>query len=465
MKNKKEFMKKTAYGLFFVLMTLQIVLGLVWIIGNAGKVPDFAETKELLEISRTWVPDDYVGVCYPALLWLTKGLESVTGIPYNLFVYLLQTVVAFLAAVFFLQKSGLVKCEAGTGKWRLYFGAAYLVTIPMAAQCHVAVLPFSLAASSFLVVLGEAIFLCKKGSQNVAESVWIMGGGWLLGALLLPEYLWLIGFFAVAVFGLYMWKNRKCYPLMLIAVAVVLLVNGLQAGLLQEPRSRGRMEKSFSGAMLRRFVWPHFFANKYFWNSYITDLFDDEELLEISENPENVARIFGLKMEETYGKEMADREYRKMVGVSLEMRTKEIVFAVGSDALAYACPQVSMDLQLKGVGVSYTGWNYSRMQGQMPVLTKYYVKFASASFYVLLALGCVALLVKKGKGDCKKEKSWGRRAFCLLAVLELVIWYTMSGAGMQDYRNSLVTATLWAAFMVKMAEWYRESTAEIVAKD
>lgn len=444
----KNFISKgfpIAYRTVVLLMGLQIVLGFAWLVANLGGVQDFAETTELLEISHTWVLDEYVGIGYPVCVYLARIPASVTGVSYALFLYVFQIAAAFFAAKYFLRKSGVAE-----GKCAL-FGAAYLVTVPLAAQFHVAVLPYSFASSLFLVFLGETVSLCRKGICE-KKGLCVIALCWLAGALLLPEYLWLMGA-VMAVFGiLWIKRNGRRFLAFCVLFFSVVLSVCLVSALTVEPHSRGRMEQSVSGMLLARVVWPNVDKNSYFWSEKVTGLFDAETLLEISHEPENVLYVFGYEMEKAYGTEVSRQEYRQMAVTSLKMRTREILLEVGRDFLSYEFPQGAVRSQLRGNGVSYSGWNYNRMQEKVPVLTKYYVNLSLGGFFVLLAL-IILIRIVNAMGSSEFVRLFmERNPEWILPVFVVVLsglWYTMEGAGIWDYKNALVISALWASVIVK----------------
>lgn len=455
--------KKIIYGLCFLLMGVQIVAGLLWLCGNLTAVQEFAETAELLEISKTWVLDEYVGIAYPICIWMVR-------IPALL--YVLQVAAAFGAGVYFLNRNGVMeRITQMSGKWTVYYGAAYLVTVPMMLQCHMAVLPFSFAYSVFLVLLADCIQLFWSREPMAMRKVAKICGMWLLGALFMPDYGWLGGIPVLLAFfgcirGVVAGKSGnlgKAVASLLLAFGVTVSAIAGTACVTQTPGSRGRIQKSFHASMLSRFVWPNFDRNSYFWNVYITDVCDPATLLEISQNPENVIYQFGPMMEQAYGRKMADDIYRQMAEVSLQMRTKEIMHEIVNDGLAYLCPQVAVQRHLDGKGISYTGWNYSRMQHHSPVLTKYYVNCALSSWNILAVLAILgmavqlAVRVKQKKQNVQQVSQKGMILFPVVTILTFAVWYTMSAGGMQDYRNVLIVWALWAILAIKGWEAWAEN--------
>ncbi len=445
------------YGMFFLLMGAQIILGALWFCGNFTTGQAFGESAEFLEISRTWVLDEYVGIGYPACLFLLGWFEKLTGISHAYILYILQTGCGLGATVYFLKRSELLK-KRGPGKclWRLWFTAAYVNSVPMILQFHLALLPTSFALSAFWVVLGECLFWLKhKGTDGKTrwKSLVVIALAWLTGALLLPEYMGLLGIPVALAFLGFMWRNRKVYPALLVIFAAVILLYNMGAGFYQEPGSRGRMQQSVSATLLKRVVWPNFYRNSFFWNESVEALFSEQDLQSISCEPESVDRVFGPLMEQVYGKTEANRQYLRMVQISLQMRTKDVVSEVVSDGAGYLFPQAAVWRHLNGEGISYSGSNYDVLRSHTPVLAKYYVKVSFSGFFVMLAVLVIrwgaevfGRLRKKRDGDAWKKETQSTAEKILLAgtVLGMVFVYTMEGAGIWDYQNVLPVCGLWA---------------------
>ena len=131
----KKMINKTATYVFYGVAAVQMVLGAIWLCCQFPHMQNWQETFEYLDISRTWVLDEYVSFLYPALLKVCTGVEAFVGIPFYMPVYVIQLFVAVFAALFFVRK--VLKLEGG----RAYMAAGYLVSFPMLLQFHMSVRP------------------------------------------------------------------------------------------------------------------------------------------------------------------------------------------------------------------------------------------------------------------------------------------------------------------------------------
>ncbi len=435
---------KTTYSLVLLLMSGQILLGFIWLCTNLSGYPLFAESIEFFDISNTWILDEYVGIGYPFILWIMGGIESFMGIPYQIPIYILQIVLAFFIGRYFLIKSKVVDGEHK--EIAACFGSLYILTVPMILQCHMAVLAYSISFSLLLLLLGECIYVINSTDISLRKSWVKICVTWFIMTMFIPEYAWFGGLLTAITLCMVVRKRKNSLLYLALAFIITILsVVGISA-LAQEKGSRDRIPKSIEATLLRRIAWPNFAKNSYFWGENIKSVIDDNKLAEISTEPENVLYVLGASLEEKYGKKEASILYWHMIETSFEMRTKEIAKSIGSDFASYICPQVAVQCQLSGSGVSYTGWNYAQMHEKAPVLTKYYMQYALKSWNVEMVL---ALLLILGSGIRKRRVYIESLLLPILTGASMILWYTMEGAGIQDYKKVMLVSAIWAIVIIK----------------
>ncbi len=424
----------------FLLMGIQIVLGLLWACCNLTEIPLFIETKELEEISKTFLFDSYSGVVYPILIWVASLFERFLTIKYCVVVYVVQIAVAFAAYQDFQKK--VLKIES---RQKRSFFSLFVMTVPTVLQCHMAVVPYSLVSSCFVWMLSCIIYMWREKEAS-AGSLLCVCGGWLLCAALIPDYAWIGGVTAVAGFVAYMVQHRRFAVKLVLALVFTTLSLGAFSNMLLRDNPN-KIQRSVGAAMVSRCVWPYFLDFSFFWSYRIGELWDSNGLVGLSVLPEKVIYEFGPTMDRTYGKELANYVYWDSVRVALETATKDIVEEMGTDFLAYSAPTAAMYFQLEGKGCSYTGWNYGRMTDYTPRLTRTYVTISLQGWFVIGILSVVywALCGKKPKKD--KCVGTGKRwQIGLLTGTGLLInvWYVMSKGHMPDYKYVIVISILWA---------------------
>lgn len=443
--------KESIRGLLAIGMGTQCILGIVWMLLCFPYLQNLQRTSDYIEAAHSFVVDEYMGILYPVLIAGADILENISGIPFYCFLYLLQVSAGFVAGSVFVY---LLRGSKG----RIFSlpdmaGSLFLLTIPMAAQCHLAVLPQSLVCSAFLVELGLCYDACAGERKTDSKFFLILCGLWLAAGLLQPDYLWLSGA-PVVCMGMVCISRRgnwkRVWSLILVTVFLICDIGGVTAA----PGSYGRIQRTLGAAMVSRMVWPNFSTTYFFWPEEVKDVMSEKQGEDISAKSDRVQTVFGPMVESAYGKEAADRYYWQMARQCFEVRTKEIVGTIWQDFTAYLCVPLSLKCQLDGGGLSFSGWNYGQMREHAPVLTRYYVHYSLWMFRIgMVIAACVALaaFVKK-----RKEKRKGRCRGLLLAAVWLLlpaVWYTMSGAGMMDYLNVTPVTAIWytclpAAFAV-----------------
>lgn len=447
MREKLILGKKCIGGIFLIGMTVQILLGLSWAGVNLFSLQHFSESTELVEISNTLRPDEYIGILYPLLIRLSMLLERGLYLPYFFWLYLLQLAAAFFSGCLFISGIG----PSGE-KWYSGFsllGAGYLTSVPQLLQLHMAVLPQSFVLSLFLAQLGLVFIQLRKHGLHQIRDFSVCCALWSGMALLQPDYIWLGSVSVVFLFLMFCKRKKGVGNILRMAAAMlltVLLVNGVNY-VTQEPGCRGNIQRTLGAAMVSRMVWPHFEDNYYFWPEEVKQIMSPLEGREISQYADNVKRILGPRFEEAFGKEQANAYYWEMAMSCFSIRTKEVSSKIGEDFAAYLFVPFANARQLSGWGISYSGWNFDRMWDRAKALTGLFVRYSSCS--ILMGIIFIAIRLIAGAVGRRKEKfSWRILGLCAFCMLTQAVWYTMAGAGMMDYKNVPVTIALWYACMV-----------------
>jgi len=430
----------------FLLMGVQIVFGLCFSICNLFAIPLFEETKELKEISETFRFDAYSGVCYPVLIRMAGLLENIFSVKYCAVLYLVQMVVAIAAYMDFEKKVFLRENE----KRNLFF-ALYVMTIPTVLQCHFSVLPYSLASSVFVWMLSNVICLLRE-EEAYGKRLICICAGWIVSAMLIPDYAWIGAFVLVVGSAGYMIRHRKPAIRLVIAVVFSTLCIGVFQNMFFVENSE-KIQPTAGAAMVTRFVWPDFSTYSFFWNAEVKELWAHSGMEGLTYGPEKVIYEFGPVIEQKYGKEFANEAYWDMAKISLRLGTGKIVKEIGTEIAAYICPPMAMYFQLQGEGCSYTGWNYGRLIESTPRLAKAYVAFSLKSLFVVVGIAFIMWLSGIKRRWCdRKEQSKNRceTAFVTVTALFINLWYVMSKGHMSDYKYVIVISVLWGLWLVKI---------------
>lgn len=448
--------RRVLCGILFIGVSVQIVLGLIWMAANIAGFQEFGESSLYVEISKSFLCDEYMGILYPVLLVFARGLEDLLGLPYYIVMYLVQLTVGCYACHRFVWACMGRKRRSLRHLW----GTFGLMTIPAVMQCYLAVLPHGLTFSFFLLMMSYVMEAVGEPDKLQCRTLIKMLPLWLVCALLMPEYQW-IGLVPILCLFVYsshaLWKkNRRqigFHALMIVAFC------GIIASLFsvtQVSGSMGRMQKSLAGAAVSRFVWPNFLVDYEHWPLDIKEVLTVDLAWETSRNAEGVFTALGPAMEQAVGQEQAKAYYWKLISIELPMRTKENLKNIVWDMISYTAAPWALGQQLQGVGYeSYSGRNYEIMKMRTPGLTKQYVQYGNWWFGVGVVLALCCKLMKKAKLKTAyflPANVWGCRIILILTGLTMAAGYTMSGAGMMDYKNTLFLTTLWYVWMVYEAK-------------
>lgn len=439
--------------LLFIGFTLQIIFGMIWMAGNFAHCQQFGEVNSLL---------------YPAVVMIAKGMGRVFPVPYYCFVYIIQTGICFWAVYFFL---GIIQdifsgkcCDASDhhekgkayGKlFRIWAALAVLTAVPV-MQCMLALLPYALTGALMLAELGLAIrAIYYRGTQRVSDVVKI-SAVWVLQALFLHEYMLFgaIPVFMVLISELHRGlKNgrrtlrRASYYVAAIAASLGMLTavygSCKQIGLYEE-NNPGLVKGLFSRTCLTTVLWD--------WDTWTDELVEQlawEVRYSAAYYADNITLEVEPFIDEKYG-DKAGEFYLDNIKVAWESYRTQIIHELLWDAAGYGVSPVIVKRQLSGLGyMSLTARNYDMMKRSTPILTKYYANFFLDWFMAALAVFVVCAVAAVLNLPRRVQKSQFLCLFTLIATAAcMCIRYVLMGAGIMDYKRTLMITALWIIFML-----------------
>ncbi len=438
--------------IIYIVMGLQIFFAMIWIVCNLGKLPAFAESNELLLMSESLQVDEYTGFLYVLGIKGAAALANRIKIPEYSILYVLQLFVAYGAYKYFLERVVIFRQTYGLKLHkRVPLHALFIITVPVILQVHMAVLPYSLASSFFVIILADVCMFWRKDYTITTKAVVKIMILWVVAAQICPDYSWLVAFAVVPSVIRYMMLHRKFAGKLVLLILVTLISIQNLNTTLQTPGSMGKIQKTWGAAMMTRIVWPNYGTFSLFWKDEIKERWDTAQLAYLSTYPENVIYEFGPVVDKMYGYRAANDIYWEMAKKSLDLGTKDILKGMLTDSVAYICPPFTMFVQLHGVGISYTGFNYGRLKDNTPELTKWYVDISLRGWIGILVC-CTLLeifLFKKRKRSEKKE--WIGAFLCSVSIL-INLWYMMVSGHMQDYKKVIIISILWGMLVIKILE-------------
>lgn len=433
--------------ILFIGVSVQILLGLLWMWVSFDNVQSFGETVGYLEVSESLLWDEYTGILYPLLLRL---IRSLAGIPWEPVLCLLQLCAAFWAGYCFVGAAGVQK-----PLWKVW-GSLALAAFPMSMQCHMAILPDSLAYSCFLMMLAGVVGTVRTSAKgcDARRLAWIYLC-WLLAALFLPEYLY---FGAVPTACFLIWEIRKQrksgdrgslrrlgshFLIAAVFLGLILSVNALT----QVEGSRGKVHASWEAAWFRRTAWTSLAPYYPHWPQEVKDALSDEELGMAINAPEKMKTLLQPRVEQALGEEAAREWFGEFAALAYGKNYPNIHSEMLTDAAAYLFPPVAAQMFLEGRGyASYCCRNYEIMREAHPRLTAYYMSYSAWWFTNGVVLAALAALL------CCGEKTGQKPAvfpifICVVTAGGMIAWYTLQEAGLWDYKKALLVGGLWMTGM------------------
>lgn len=417
MKKAIDCFRNMIKGFFLIGFSIQMILGIVWMCFNFSHLKNFGASGG--------------GILFRSLFEMSVRLYPLC--------YLGQILLACFSGYAFLRV-----CGFQTVKWRIW-GSLVLLTFPVAMQCHLSISPYSAVSSLLLLELCIAVGLIKKRNERVMLSLTQMGLCWLLSSLLIPEYTLIGGIVFIPVLLILLtsfWKNRKKIGSIVLLVCALTGIVVSFRGLDGEGRIFTRENVAFH--MFSRATWLTLWNDSAFWPEEVREV-AGETIQELTYKAENPERLLRPLMEEHFTEEERIGYYQRMAYYSWIVHGSAIIRQIGWDFLGYSVTMLILPYQLRGVGCdSYSGRNYEMLIAHTPKLAQVYLEYAFWWFRILVVLLSVLLLIwlLDGKRRGRKE-AFFILLTCGVTVGNVVLLYTLRGAGMMDYKCSVAVNLLW----------------------
>lgn len=429
-------------------MVLQVLLGLFWMLNNMGVEHnygvDWSSGGPLNRPFMQW------GALYAFIVKLVMGMAQWLHIPYYSLIYCLQLAVAFVSVWFLLGQV--------TG-WRRYLrlgGAAVMVTVPMAMQSHLALLPYSLTGSVVLLELAFVMALHKQEKWSV-RTVLPVFSCWVLAAFLMPEYLWLGAIPVVlAVIG-YLWQNRKQWRAHATVGAMILACIVCIVGVGSAWQQKATERLSPQQLVVARCSWSNLYALYGMWSPEVQEIIEIDTLRRTCDNPE----VFFEGFFDGFGrlsKEQEDAYLRQMLDSAWDAGGMRLLLEIAYDGVGYLLPGAVVSKHLAGEGfISLTGMNYWHFIRSSTDWSIIYMRWYCSWFW----LAAVAALVVRvpevlsaggGKHLLTVGKGLKPLGAGLLMAVGAACFYAMSRIGVYDYKILFWWTCIWCMGTLMLIE-------------
>ncbi len=390
--------------IIFIAMGAQIALALVWMVLNATAIPSFGDAKEYVNLAKSLDFDEYRPFLYPLIIRITLWIGSRAVIPYQLLLYIFQTLISFasigttLRTVRALLRDR-VNPEIASSNRLLLLATLYAWTFPMIGFMNFAGMSDSLALSATLLFLSALLNLLFR--EKPGRAVWVQlllafaAGCFLRGD---RPFLFAGSGTAMALLLLAFRKIKlsRCLSVisaLAVSFAAVLSINyGYQV-----PGRHGRPKTDLSFVLLDRVVWPHMRECYYDFPLDVRQVVSIYESKKFDAHNNNVMYHFAPMMEEKVGRKRAEELYRIMAKTVFRVRTKRILWEVSHDVVKTCLAPFFQATEVYYVSCHGNGrrciepycYNPRCMAKRTPLLTRI-LNAGGAHLFVVLFLGAVA---------------------------------------------------------------------------
>lgn len=456
MNKKVTHVKNVLGGTIIIGFLIQSILGLCYFVLSFSTFQEFGDSYLYLEASKNLLCDQYTGILYPFFLLCVNGIAGMIHVPFYILVKILQVLVAFLCGFFFVKSIKKIH-------WAICMVASFsIMTMPALMQCHTAVLPHSFTFSFLLFELGWFIrFIKYKDEKNI--SGFMICICYAVETLLMPEYL-LFGLLPVAVSVIVTaakWKKDRSIR-NIFGILFSLFIFGVllySVGMLQQSEKTGRAAKSFEAMAMGRFAGNCLSETYGYWPEELKACIDEQTVIQCDNLVLDRQFVLVEKAVAQLGEKKAKKAFLQVAKAGYNIYYRQVRHDLVMDLVAYTISPFFLQYQLQGRGpMSFSGRNYDIMRSACPRVTALYVDFGGWWFFAghlmaafLLCICFVENLVKK------KKVISARKAACFSTIIvmgvSMIFWYTMQGAGMMDYKNTIfVLAAFWMMDFAALAK-------------
>jgi hypothetical protein len=399
-------------------LTLQMVLGIFWILGNIRTMQPYADSYEYLEAAGSMHPDIGKSFLYPLFLRVIMDFAAILHLNMYPLVYMMQLLFAWFSGYMFLKVLPL--------KYPKVF-ACFLCTIPMLLQCHMAVLPDSLAMSMLLLLVSLAIDVNLSEVKKRISGVII----WLLLVLLVPVY----GVMAFPVLLWIMWQ-RLTFVLGAFGLALVLCM--------QIPNITLEMTK----VALERVSWPILDKMYSYWDEEVWEIIPPDEARDMALNRGSISEELVPRLTEALGNQTAEKMMRQITKLNFDYHSREVVGQILQDGISCIFPPLGLAWELSGrVYASAGGKNYEIMKAAAPGVTKVFVEYGNIWFVAGGILLLLQVILSRTTLVGAKQEKQGRIFLLVLTGLPVLGYGLLTGGGMMDYKRVIYITWLWGLGM------------------
>jgi hypothetical protein len=389
-------------------LVVMVCIGAAWMVANFRKVPQYGDTIEYLQLTRTLHIDQYRTIFYPLILRLTHIFHGSSNSPHTNGVYLFQCLAVYISCFLFtevvldtLKKAKLITFKHG----RLLATSTSLLVLtnPLVAHFSLTLLTDSLA-SSFTIA---TIACVARAADPDQRKIWLPIAAICVILMALSRLEKLYVAFCICIgAAVLMWatrhsgcsKLRTGRPWALALVLGMALLSVPLINRLTQTINPNRPPLDLSSLAFNRAVWPRM-------SEVYPKLPEDARRLISAED----ARNFDINNNNVYpllSKLLAQNANNKKIINEITITTvrnfpMEVIGKTFFDFSKYEVPNLAFPLELSSaLPKSWaTDWTHSRMSMFSPKLTD--ISLAISTIVFLLIQIPLAILTLKHIGSRK----------------------------------------------------------------
>lgn len=226
--NMRSKIIRNSYFIFAFAVLIQIAISFIWIFQNITAVPQYGDTSEYLNLSKTLELDKFRTILFPLLLKWVIFASSHLNFPYPIALYIIQMAVSFISLVYLFNI--MFKCCKGFAKNQsiVLFSSLFVFSNPLIAHFNLSVLSDSLALSFTVFFLASLInFWTSKKISPL--NLFLVFGFYVLMSLTRPERK-LLGIALIILIILFeLLKNRKIKSYRIIKKSICVFLTAITA--------------------------------------------------------------------------------------------------------------------------------------------------------------------------------------------------------------------------------------------
>lgn len=397
---KKEQLKKILL-LFVAILTMgQIINGFLWMFVNLTNIPIFGDSMEYYQLSQTLKIDEYRTILYPVLIRFATKLGDYFSVPYQLLLYILQTVLSFSGILYFVvQCGGILWPEKKRGKRKIFLVGCiwislYLLTIPIITFMNFSVLTDSIATSMILFTIGSLVHIFHSKKLFVKDFV-VIFFSMFFEYIVRADRVYSCTFFLIVCFIVYLIKKRKekvFRHVVAFSLTTILLSATLASGvnrMTQQPGLYGRISTTVGFVLLDRVVWPHMQENYSSFPQEIQEIISEEDAKIFDEHNNNVMYQMAPLLREKVGEEQAEKIYWKMARIVFANQPLVVIGNIVEDILCVFITPISAFFNIFHLVETADDWNLYCVSQNSPILSGFYYYYYLFTFMTMLVVACI----------------------------------------------------------------------------